>query len=106
ARRMEPMERVTLEIDTEHLGAVSEALARRRGEMLEIEYADGGLVRLDYVVPTRGLIGFRNAFLTLTGGRGIMGAIGLGYRPWAGELSDHRHGALPASSGGKALTYG
>jgi GTP-binding protein len=103
---MEPVERVTLEIDTDQLGAVSEALARRRGEMVEIAYGDAGLVRLDYVVPTRGLIGFRNAFLTLTGGRGVMVAIGLGYRPWAGDLSDHRNGALTASSGGRALTYG
>jgi GTP-binding protein len=105
-RPIEPVERVTLEVDTDHLGAVSEALARRRGDMVEIAYGEAGSVRLEYVVPTRGLIGFRNAFLTLTGGRGIMGAIGLGYRPWAGELSDHRNGALTASSGGKALTYG
>jgi len=72
----------------------------------KITYGDGGSVRLDYVVPTRGLIGFRNAFLTLTGGTGIMGSIGIGYRPWAGELSDHRNGALTASSPGRSLTYG
>jgi GTP-binding protein len=105
-RAMEPVERVTLEVGADHVGAVSEALGRRRGEMVEIAYGDTGSVRLDYVVPTRGLIGFRNVFLTLTGGTGIMGSIGLGYRPWAGELSDHRNGALTASSAGRALTYG
>jgi GTP-binding protein len=105
-RAVEPVERVTLEVGADYVGAVTEALGRRRGEMVEIAYGDGGSVRLDYVVPTRGLIGFRNAFLTLTGGTGIMGSIGIGYRPWAGELSDHRNGALTASSPGRALTYG
>jgi GTP-binding protein len=105
-RAMEPVERVTLDIDTDHLGPVSDALARRRGEMVEIAYGDAGSVRLEYVVPTRGLIGFRNAMLTLTAGTGVMGTIGIGHRPWAGELNDHRNGALTASSGGKALTYG
>jgi GTP-binding protein len=105
-RAMEPVERVTLDVGEEHLGAVSEALGRRRGEMVDIAYGDGGSVRLEYVVPTRGLIGFRNAFLTLTAGAGVMGSIGIGYRPWAGELGTQRNGALTASSGGKALTYG
>jgi GTP-binding protein len=105
-RAMEPVERVTLDVGEEHLGAVSEALGRRRGEMVEIAYGEAGSVRLEYVVPTRGLIGFRNAFLTLTGGTGVMGSIGIGYRPWAGELGTQRNGALTASSAGKALTYG
>jgi GTP-binding protein len=105
-RAVEPVERATLEVGADYVGAVTEALGRRRGEMVEIAYGDGGSVRLDYVVPTRGLIGFRNAFLTLTGGTGIMGSIGIGYRPWAGELSDHRNGALTASSPGRSLTYG
>jgi GTP-binding protein len=105
-RAMEPVERVTLDVSEEHVGAVSEALGRRRGEMVDIAYGEAGSVRLDYVVPTRGLIGFRNAFLTLTRGTGIMGSIGIGHRPWAGELGTQRNGALTASSGGKALTYG
>jgi GTP-binding protein len=105
-RAMEPVERVTLDVSEEHVGAVSEALGRRRGEMVDIAYGEAGSVRLDYVAPTRGLIGFRNAFLTLTRGTGIMGSIGIGHRPWAGELGTQRNGALTASSGGKALTYG
>jgi GTP-binding protein len=105
-RTVEPVERLTVDVAEEHLGAVSEALGRRRGEMVEIAYGEAGSVRLDYIVPTRGLIGFRNAFLTMTGGTGVMSSIAIGYRPWAGELGHHRNGALTASSPGKALTYG
>jgi GTP-binding protein len=103
---VEPVERVTTEVREEHLGAVTEALGRRRGEMLEIVYDGAGGVRLEYVIPTRGLIGFRNSFLTLTGGTGLLGSIAIGHRPWAGELRDQRNGALTASAPGTALTYG
>src|SRR2546429_186503 len=105
-RLVEPVERLTAIVPGEHVGAVTEALGRRRGEMLEIVYADGGEVRLEYLAPTRGLIGFRNAFLTLTGGNGLMGSVASGHRPWAGELRDERNGALVASSAGTALTHG
>jgi GTP-binding protein len=105
-RTVEPMERLTVDLREEHLGAVTEALGRRRGEMVEIAYDAGGSVRLEYLIPTRGLIGFRNSFLTLTAGTGLLGSIGIGYRPWAGELRNQRNGALTASSAGVALTYG
>ncbi|HLZ96136.1 MAG TPA: translational GTPase TypA [Candidatus Dormibacteraeota bacterium] len=105
-RRMEPVERLTVDVREEHLGAVTEALGKRRGEMIEIAYDRKGGVRLEYLIPTRGLIGFRNSFLTLTAGTGLMGSIGIGYRPWAGEFREQRNGALTASSAGTALTYG
>jgi GTP-binding protein len=105
-KRMEPMERLTVDVREEHLGAVTEALGKRRGEMIEITYDRKGGVRLEYLIPTRGLIGFRNTFLTLTAGTGLMGSIGIGYRPWAGEFREQRNGALTASSAGTALTYG
>jgi GTP-binding protein len=104
-RRLEPVERLTVDVPEESLGAVTEALGRRRGEMLEVHYGQA-TVRLDYVIPTRGLIGFRNLFLTLTAGNGLMGSISIGYRPWAGEFRDQRNGALTASAGGIALAYG
>ncbi len=104
--RVEPVERLTVDVHQDQLGAVTEALGRRRGEMIEIAYSEGGMTRLEYVIPTRGLIGFRNLFLTLTAGTGVMGSIGIGYRPWAGEFRDQRNGALTASSAGTALTYG
>jgi GTP-binding protein len=99
-KRMEPVERLTVDIREEHLGAVTEALGRRRGEMIEIVYDHKGGVRLEYVIPTRGLIGFRNAFLTLTSGEGLMGSIGIGHRAWMGEFREQRNGALTASSAG------
>jgi GTP-binding protein len=103
---VEPVERLTADVREEHLGAVTEALGRRRGEMIEIRYDDSSGVRLEYVIPTRGLIGFRNTFLTLTGGTGVLGSIAVGYRPWAGELREQRNGALTASAPGTAVAYG
>jgi GTP-binding protein len=105
-RLVEPVERLTADVREEHLGAITEALGRRRGEMVEIAYDGAGGVRLEYAIPTRGLIGFRNTFLTLTAGTGLLGSLPIGHRPWAGELRDQRNGALTASAPGTALTYG
>src|SRR5256886_17092148 len=74
--------------------------------MLEIIYDRKGGVRLEYLIPTRGLIGFRNTLLTLTAGTGLMGSIGMGYRPFLGEFREQRNGALTASSPGKSLAFG
>jgi GTP-binding protein len=103
---MEPVERLTVDIKEEYLGAVTEALGKRRGEMIEIGYDKKGGVRLEYLIPTRGLIGFRNHFLTLTAGNGLMGSIGIGYRSWAGDFREQRNGALTASSAGTTLAFG
>jgi len=105
-KRMEPVERLTVDVREEHLGAVTEALGKRRGEMIEIVYDKKGGVRLEYLIPTRGLIGFRNAFLTQTAGTGLMGSIGIGYKPWAGDFREQRNGALTASSPGTTLAFG
>jgi GTP-binding protein len=100
------VEHLTVDVPEEYVGAVSEALGKRRGETIEIGYEDNARVRLEYAIPTRGLIGFRNAFLTLTAGNGVMGSLLLGYRPWAGELSAQRNGVLTASQPGVAVAYG
>lgn len=105
-RRMEPVEHLTVDVREDYVGGVTEALGKRRGEMIEIAYDKKGGVRLEYVIPTRGLIGFRNTFLALTAGTGLMGSIGIGYRPWLGEFREQRNGALTASSPGTSLTYG
>ena len=105
-RRMEPVEHLTVDVLEPYLGGVTEALGKRRAEMIEIVYDRKGGVRLEYRIPTRGLIGFRNTFLTLTAGTGLMGSIGMGYRPWLGEFREQRNGALTASSAGTSLTYG
>jgi GTP-binding protein len=102
---LEPFEHLTVDVPEEYLGAVSEALGRRRAELVEIAYGEAS-VRLDYTIPTRGLIGFRNNFLTVTGGNGIIGSLYLGYRPWAGEFREQRNGALTASSPGTVLAFG
>jgi len=81
-------------------------LGRRRADTIEIAYEKNNRVRLEYKIPTRGLIGFRNVFLTLTAGNGIMGSLLLGYRPWAGDLSSQRNGVLTASQAGVAVAYG
>src|SRR6266516_4317583 len=105
-KRMEPVERLTVDVREDNLGPVTEALGKRRGEMLEIIYDRKGGVRLEYLIPTRGLIGFRNTFLTLTAGNGLMGSIGGGYRTFLGEFREQRNGALTASSAGKPLAFG
>jgi GTP-binding protein len=105
-QRMEPVEHLTVDVREENVGGVTEALGKRRAEMIEINYDSKGGVRLEYLIPTRGLIGFRNTFLTLTAGTGLMGSIGIGYRPWLGEFREQRNGALTASSPGVSLTYG
>src|SRR5437879_9844179 len=105
-QRMEPVEHLTVDVREETVGGGTEALGKRRGEMIEITYDKKGGVRLEYMIPTRGLIGFRNTFLTLTAGTGLMGSIGIGYRPWVGEFREQRNGALTASSAGKSLAFG
>jgi GTP-binding protein len=105
-QRMEPVEHLTVDVRAENVGGVTEALGKRRGEMIEIIYDKKGGVRLEYMIPTRGLIGFRNTFLTLTAGTGLMGSIGIGYRPFVGEFREQRNGALTASSAGKSLAFG
>ena len=105
-QRMEPLEHLTVDVREDHVGGVTEALGKRRAEMIEINYDKKGGVRLEYLIPTRGLIGFRNVFLTLTAGTGLMGSIGIGYRPYVGEFREQRNGALTASSPGTSLTYG
>ncbi len=105
-RRMEPVEHLTVDVPEEFVGGISEALGRRRGENIEISYEPNSRVRLEYAIPTRGLIGFRNVFLTLTAGNGVMGSLLLGYRPWAGDLNAQRNGVLTASQPGVAVAYG
>jgi GTP-binding protein len=105
-RVMEPIERLVIDTREQYIGAISETLALRKARMANMENDGSGNVRLEYDIPTRGLIGFRNAFLTLTQGNGAMASLLQGYEPWLGPIGTSRNGVLIASEGGTALTYG
>ena len=103
---LEPVERLVIDTREQYIGAVSETLALRKARMVDMVNDGSGNVRLEYDIPTRGLIGFRNAFLTLTQGNGAMSSLLLGHEPWLGPIGTSRNGALIASEGGVAVTYG
>ena len=91
----EPVERVFIEVAEEYLGAVSEMLGRRRGQLVNIRYGDDGTVYSEYLVPTRGILGFRQPFLTATQrGTGIFNTLFDSYQPLAGEIDSQRLGSL------------
>jgi GTP-binding protein len=101
----EPFERVTIDVPEEHLGAITQLLAARKGQMRNMVNHGLGWVRLDYSVPARGLIGFRTEFLTETRGTGVMSHVFEGYEPWAGDIRARATGVLVADRTGVATTY-
>jgi GTP-binding protein len=101
----EPVERVTIDVPEEHLGAVTQLLATRKGRMQNMVNHGLGWVRLDYLVPARGLIGFRTEFLTETRGTGVISHIFEGYEPWAGEIRARSTGVIVSDRSGPATTY-
>ena len=103
---VEPIERLVIDTREQYIGAISENLAVRKARMVNMHNDGNGNVRLEYDIPTRGLIGFRNAFLTLTQGNGAMASMLQGYEPWMGPMGTDRNGALIASEAGTAVTYG
>ncbi len=102
----EPVEHLIIDTREQYIGAISENLSKRQAKLTNMTHDGNGNVRLEYLIPTRGLIGFRNAFLTLTQGNGAMGSLLVGYQPWSGPIGSTRMGALIASEPGIALTYG
>ena len=101
----EPVERLTVDVPEEYLGAVTSLLAVRKGRMENMTNHGTGWVRLDFVVPARGLIGFRTQFLTDTRGTGIAHHVFDGYEPWSGPLRGRPSGALVADRSGAASAY-
>jgi GTP-binding protein len=99
-RTMEPVERMTIDVPEEYVGVVTQLLALRKGRMEELVNHGTGWVRMDYLVPARGLIGFRTEFLTETRGTGLMHHVFERYEPWAGELRARPTGALVADRPG------
>jgi len=103
---LEPFEHLVIDTVEANVGALTEELARRLARMTNLFNDGAGNVRLEYHIPTRGLIGFRSLFLTLTRGDGQMASSLVGFEPWAGEMVSSRNGALVASESGTAVTYG
>jgi len=104
-KRHEPVERVTIDVPEDHLGTITQLLAVRRGRMENMANHGLGWVRLEYLVPARGLIGFRTEFLTETRGTGVISHVFEGYEPWAGEIRSRERGSLVADRKGPATTY-
>ena len=96
----EPMEHMTIDVPEEHLGAVTQLLAGRKGRMESMSNHGTGWVRMEFIVPARGLIGFRSTFLTDTRGTGIASSIAHGYEPWAGTIEYRSSGSLVADRQG------
>jgi len=101
----EPVERLTVDVPEEYLGAVSSLLAVRKGRMEHMTNHGTGWVRLDFIVPARGLIGFRTQFLTDTRGTGIAHHVFEGYEPWSGPLRMRPTGSLVADRSGMTTAY-
>jgi GTP-binding protein len=103
---LEPFEEVYIEVHSETIGALVEMLAKRRGQMLDMQELPDDLVRLNYLVPTRGLLGFRYHFLTSTRGMGFMHSIFHGYLPFSGGQIRRSQGSLVGWEPGNTTTYG
>jgi GTP-binding protein len=101
----EPMEHLTIDVPEEYLGTVTQLLAARKGRMITMANHGTGWVRMEFMVPARGLIGFRTRFLTETRGTGIAASIAEGYEPWAGPIEARSTGSLVADRAGQVTAY-
>ena len=104
--KLEPMERAIIDVPDEFSGSVIEKLSQRKGELQGMSNAAGGYTRLDFVIPSRGLIGYRGEFLTDTKGNGIINTIFEGYAPYKGDIPSRKQGSLIAFEDGVSVTYG
>jgi GTP-binding protein len=102
----EPYERITIDIPPDYIGAVQEALAARKGRLEQMSTDADGRVRMEFVLPVRGLIGYRGQLLTDTRGTALLHQIGEGYGPWAGEVTHRTNGVLIADRSGLSNAYG
>ncbi|WP_031506507.1 translational GTPase TypA [Streptomyces megasporus] len=101
----EPVERMTIDVPEEHMGAVTQLMGTRKGRMESMTNHGSGWVRMEFVVPSRGLIGFRTEFLTNTRGMGIAHSVHEGFEPWAGELKTRNNGSLVADRAGSVTAF-
>ncbi|MBZ6080050.1 translational GTPase TypA [Streptomyces olivaceus] len=101
----EPVERMTVDVPEEHMGAVTQVMGVRKGRMDNMSNHGSGWVRMEFVVPSRGLIGFRTEFLTQTRGTGIAHSIHEGHEPWFGTLTTRNNGSLVADRSGAVTAF-
>lgn len=102
---LEPNEIAVLEVPEDGVGAVMEEMSRRKGDLVDMRMNDNGTQSLEYSIPTRGLIGFRSTFLTLTRGLGLISSLYDGYKPYKGEVASRVQGSLISKDPGKITRY-
>ena len=105
-KTLEPMELAYVDVPEEFSGTVIEKLSQRKGELQNMGKASGGYARLEFSIPSRGLIGYRGEFMTDTKGNGILNTIFDGYGPYKGDIQYRKQGSLIAFEAGEAITYG
>ena len=105
-KKLEPMEIAYIDVPEAFSGSVIEKLSQRKGELINMGAANGGYTRLEFNIPSRGLIGYRGEFMTDTKGNGIMNTAFAGYGPYKGEIQYRKQGSLIAFETGESITYG
>ena len=103
---LEPMETAYVDVPEEFTGTVIEKLSQRKGELRNMGAASGGYTRLEFSIPSRGLIGYRGEFMTDTKGTGVLNTIFNGYEPYKGDIQYRKQGSLIAFESGESITYG
>ncbi len=103
--RHEPIENLVVDVPEEYMGSIMEAMGERKGELTHMA-PQGSRMRIEFLVPARGLFGYKSAFLTATRGEGIMSSVFNGYQPYKGEIPQRHVGSLVAFESGEAVTYG
>ncbi len=105
-KKLEPMERAYVDVPDEFTGSVIEKLSQRKGELQNMTPITGGYTRVEFLIPARGLIGYRGEFMTDTKGNGIINTIFEGYAPYKGDIAYRKQGSLIAFESGESVTYG
>lgn len=105
-KKTEPMELAYIDVPDEFSGTIIEKLSQRKGELISMSSAQGGYTRLEFSIPSRGLIGYRGDFMTDTKGNGIMNTVFDGYGPYKGDIQYRKQGSLIAFEAGETVTYG
>ena len=105
-KKLEPLERAYVDVPEEFTGTVIDKLSQRKGELLGMSTISGGYTRLEFIIPARGLIGYRGEFMTDTKGNGILNTSFEGYGPYKGDISYRKTGSLIAFENGESITYG